>query len=518
MKKLILLITLSASVLLNSRAQETNISNGTFFEGEPFLAVNPKNHQNMVVAWMGFVIGNTGRLSIKVKTTFNGGKSWSSVKIMPHIVSTYKSADPSLAFDGNGKLFLSYIDYRENPDSGGVYIFKSLDGGLNWGSPVKLIDAHADAGKSAIDRPWLTINSAGDKLYVTTKPAPWIPAPNRPYLISSSDSGKSWSSWQYIDTIGNFVGNLIQAPMAAPAASGSIFYAVYPSYLPSQSVFARYLLAKTTNMGKSFTYSVALSGSGSASNDTAKLGYKLLVNPSNPNHLAFVYLNQTFGDIDVMLIESTNGGTNWSSPYRVNDDAQGNGKMQDLVWADFSPQGDLAISWRDRRNAQGTGYKTASEFFTAFRFKDSLKFAPNTTLGSGSVAYHPILEQNGNDFMGMVFNKDTISAVWGNTKDGSLDIWFVRKVASTGKIVSVSLIESESPQIDIFPNPSNSTIVVHCENSPVIRLEMFTLTGVLVSASLNNDKIDVSGLQNGIYLLKIYSGGKAYSKKVVIAK
>ena len=51
--------------------------------------------------------------------------------------------------------------------------------------------------------------------------------------------------------------------------------------------------------------------------------------------------------------------------------------MQDLVWADFDEDGDLVISWRDRRNGDEGTYETASEIWAAFRDKDELVFSPN---------------------------------------------------------------------------------------------------------------------------------------------
>lgn len=35
-------------------AQNINVSNGIVFDGEPNLAVNPNNTQNLVIAWMSY--------------------------------------------------------------------------------------------------------------------------------------------------------------------------------------------------------------------------------------------------------------------------------------------------------------------------------------------------------------------------------------------------------------------------------------------------------------------------------
>ncbi len=513
-------VALSILMLQFSYGQEKNLSNGTVFEGEPFIVVNPKNNQHLVVAWMGFVLGNNGRLSIKVKTSFDGGKNWSSAYAMPHMVPTYKSADPSMAFDKSGNLFLCFIDYRESPDSGGVYVFKSKDGGLSWGSPVKAIDAYDDAPERPLDRPWLAVNENGDKLFITTKPAPWVPAPNRPYFISSVDSGLTWRTLRYIDSTGFLVGNQIAEPMPAPAASGSLVYAVYPSYFPAESPYARFIIAKSDNAGNGFQYSVVLNGTTPANNDTAKTGYKLLINPANSDHLAFLYLYRyNGGDIDVMLTESFDAGANWVAPVRINDDPSGNGKLQDMIWGDFDKDGDLVISWRDRRNAPGSGYLAASEFYAAFRDKDSANFSPNFKLSDSLVAFNSILLQSGNDFMCTDLTDDTISAVWGNTKDGSLDIWFVRLIAKTGQITSVSLLESESANISVFPNPSNGIYFVKLnQQTPINHYQILNQEGKLI-AEKNIDnyefEIDLTNQHNGIYFLKVQADKGNFTKKLV---
>ena len=84
------------------QGQNQNISNGNVFEGEPFLAVNPANPQNLVVAWMGFVLSSGVRPQIKTRSSYDGGNTWSDIVIMPHIQNTYQSADPTMAFDENG--------------------------------------------------------------------------------------------------------------------------------------------------------------------------------------------------------------------------------------------------------------------------------------------------------------------------------------------------------------------------------------------------------------------------------
>jgi Secretion system C-terminal sorting domain len=521
MKNRLSLVIILLLFLSNLIAQNKNISNGAIFEGEPFMAVNPTNPNNMVVAWMGFVYNNGTGLTIKVKSTFNGGLTWSTAKNMPHAKANYKSADPSMVFDMQGNLFLSFIDWHETPDSGGVYVFKSTNGGLTWGNSTKVIDVHADANKLPLDRPWLSMNKTGDQLFITTKPAPTVLPPNRPYFMASIDSGLTWKPWRYLDTTGYLVGNTIVQPMAAPTAYSNKFYAVYPSYLASQYVYAQYILATSANAGNSFTYHRVIGGVGTATNDSAKLGYKLIEDPSDTNHLAFIFPYAPYGDIDVMITESFNGGLTWSTQKRVNDDTQGNGKMQDLVNADFDTDGDMIVTWRDRRNGSGSGFATSYEVYAAFLKKGTSNFSSNFKISDNIIAYDTILSKNGNDFMSVILRDDTLSAVWGDTRDGSLDIWFSKKSAinTTTSPTSISLINSENVFFTVYPNPTSGVFNVKMNDASIMDdIKIVNMKGDIVYATkVNNNSasIDLTDQASGVYMLIVNSNNKMYSQKII---
>ncbi|MCK6650001.1 MAG: T9SS type A sorting domain-containing protein [Bacteroidia bacterium] len=513
-----LLITLFLSSTLSS--QNVNISNGNVFDGEPFIAINPTNAQNIVIAWQGYVFGSGTGLTIKVKSSFNGGQTWSSAVNMPHIQNSYKSADPSMAFDNNGNLFLSYIDHRESPDSGGVYVAKSINGGLSWSTPVKAIDAHADGTKLPVDRPFIAVSSDGSKIYITTKPAPWVPAPNRPYFVCSTNGGTTWLPWRYVDSTGYSVGSLIAAPFSTPTvAANNKFHTVYPSYVPSQNILPQFILASSTNNGTSMTYKNVYASNSLANNDSAKLAYQLIADPTNSNHLALFFPQNIYGDIDIMMIESYNDGSTWTSPVRINDDATANGKMQDMLWAGFDNDGDIIVSWRDRRNANGSGFITASEFYAAYRNKDSVNFAPNFMISDSLVAYHNILAQDGNDFMSVAMVNDTLSATWANTRDGSLDVWYVRMHAPTATVTQMSLVESSKEEILIFPNPTNGIFKVESKNrSRIEEINIYDIQGKLIRTEQPNStttEINISTEKKGTYIIHVRSNGKTSNGSVI---
>src|SRR5437764_7511620 len=97
-KPLLILLCLFLFKLSSAQISNINISNGVTFDGEPFLAVNPANPQNMVIAWMGLTALPTVRISIKSKVSFDGGATWLPLHIQPHLSNNTTSADVSMCF------------------------------------------------------------------------------------------------------------------------------------------------------------------------------------------------------------------------------------------------------------------------------------------------------------------------------------------------------------------------------------------------------------------------------------
>ena len=495
-----------------SFGQNQNLSDGNVFDGEPCLAIDPASPQHMVVAWMGYQ--PLYHIMIKTRVTFDGGQTWAEKNFIPHTNPAYGSADPSLAFDNNGNVFLCYVDYDTGIDSGSVYIRKSTDGGLHWEDPVEVINAHSDEGKYPIDRPWISVDRSGGNtdgnIYVTSMPpnvfGP-LPPPYHPYFMASGDGGSSFGPWRYLDTINWLSGNLIQQPMATHCVSkDGTFHAVYPSYLFSQNVFAQFLLASTKDGGVHFSYHTVFASPTSVDDTLAKKGYLLRADPSRADHLAFFYLDVTYGDIDVFMRESYDEGISWSGPVRINDDPVSNNRMQDMLWADFDEDGDLVVTWRDRRNSPDSTYETTSEIWGAVRWKDSTGFSPNFRISDISVPYDQILSGSGNDFMCVRFANDTINAVWGDTRTGKLNIWFAR-ISAKGTPVSIHNLSTESKtSVFLYPNPFRSNLTISGTN--LDQVDIYDQTGkfLLHFSSPTRDKqfsIDLGFLKKGIYLFRI---------------
>ena len=335
-----------------------------------------------------------------------------------------------------------------------------------------------------------------------------VTSPYNPYFVVSTDQGTTFSVPSTIDGPNYLAGSLIKQPMPSPSiGSDGAFYAAYPSYVFTQSTSAHIYLAKSNDLGTTFSYSSIYSGSGSVSDPLPKKGTLLITDPTNSNHLALFILLDLDGDADIYMIETTDG-INWNTPLRVNQDAVGNGKMQDLVWADFNENGDLAVCWRDRRNGALTGYETESEIYGTIKLSGNANFEPDFAISSQLVNHANVLEGAGNDFMNVHFIGDTLTAVWGDVRTGTLNI-FINKMDVISGSSSLYTIYNEKGIIQIYPNPASEEISI--ENfSAINNVKLINLKGELIQ-EIDTEKVNIQHLKSGEYLLIYEYNGKMFS-------
>lgn len=507
-------------------AQNANISNGDVFDGEPYLAINPENPQHIVVAWMGW-INLVENIKIKTKSSFDGGRTWSSTVVLPHIKSGYTSADPSLDFNHKGDVFACYIDFTGTtpPVEGAVVVCKSEDGGLTWDNPREAINTEFDGTKWPIDRPWIKIDKSNSlyqgHIYVTTMNLNRTNAPFNPYLSVSGDDGNTFST-RYLDTVGWLAGSINPLPVSSPTISSTgIFYASYPSLTLTQNPFAQNFLVSSSDGGLSINHKPLNNydtPNSTSRYPSAKKAPLLIGNPADDKHLAFIFLSAIHGDLDLFLTESRDAGITWTVPQRVNDDPIANDRMQDLIWGDFDSDGDLIVSWRDRRNGTDSTYQTDSEIWAAFREKNATQFNPNFQITNQRVSYDPVLENAGNDFMCIKMQNDTINAVWGDTRNGNLNIWFQSMEINGSVITSNTIYSGDTQTITTYPNPVSTAINIKSQSIKMVSIyniegkNMFSVENKIES---NIMQVDLRSLSSGFYLVEVFTSQGSFVKKIL---
>ena len=71
----------------------------------------------------------------------------------------------------------------------------------------------------------------------------------------------------------------------------------------------------------------------------------------------------------------------------------------------------------------------------------------------------------------------------------------------------------------IYPNPSTNRIKVNIiNNEEITTVKLFDLLGEEVLSSENKSEYDISGITNGIYIIKVFTNESDYNSKIIIRK
>jgi hypothetical protein len=510
-----ILFMLFASLL---KAENINLSSLSGFDGEPYIAVNPINPKNLIAGWMRGRLD--GKIWIAVKSSFDEGKSWSNIQFMPHDTVLNGSADVSIAFNRKGVAFLSYINFRQNPDTAGaIFVVSSIDGGINWAEPVKVFDME-EKPDLPIDRPWIAVDNSGGKndgtIYLTSMSAYWYIGQHHIYLKSSIDNGTFWSPIKQIDNNDYSVGLMTKSSAVISVGADGTTYISYHSYDTTSSKLIRIYYATTIDLGNTFQRGVVTNTFYSRitnSGDFTK-SYCISADPSRIGNVALTWIDERYGDADVFLKKSIDFGKTWTLPLRVNDDSLINGIEQDEVWMNYSIDGNLAIAWRDRR-LNGKGDTVNFDIFTTISNDGGDNFAPNKLMSTISSPYLDL--PKGNSFIGVAMSNNSMHSTWADLRTGDIEIYYSNREIAT----SAEETHKLSDGIEVFPNPANTILNIDLNNGLLIPsyYEISDLYGNIIKRDfLKKPHVDISTLSQGTYLIKLISNVEYSTKKFMVVR
>jgi hypothetical protein len=124
-------------------------------EVEPWVDVNPADHDNLIGAWQQDRWSNGGSRGNVVGASFDGGETWKVVDRTKNTRCTGgtaanggnydRASDPWVTISPNGNAYLMSLSIDDNPNSvfgsdpDAMLVSRSTDGGLTWSDPTTLI-------------------------------------------------------------------------------------------------------------------------------------------------------------------------------------------------------------------------------------------------------------------------------------------------------------------------------------------------------------------------------------------
>ena len=272
------------------------------------------------------------------------------------------SGDPAACIGNNGRWYVGYIN------NSGQAVSYSDDQGATW---VKV---------QVAPKPGSGFNDMADKnhLWVDTK----VGSPYENYLYDawtdfggshdnqvvfkrSTDNGLTWDDKISLSDAVN-AGSHCQGVNLASGPNGEVYaaYAVYDGGALTERAIG---FSKSTDGGATFEPAFrainnihGIRADGVPQNMRTASFPVMDVDISDGVYSGNIYIVwpnkgypgvNTGNDIDVYMIRSTDGGTTWSDPIRVNQDPVGQGKVHYQPWLSVDPvNGVLSVVFYDNRN------------------------------------------------------------------------------------------------------------------------------------------------------------------------
>lgn len=282
--------------------------------------------------------------------TVNGGSSWAGGDLLPGSVAI--SSDPACTFSNTGVLHFNYFDNIMVSD-------RSSNGGVNWmGRTTVPTSGSFDKNHNTVDV--LPSSPYYGRIYVVWS---YFSLSQPPIVLSySTDGGATYSSQQQIGapTSGHY-----EQGCNIQTGPGGVVYCIWAMPMSGSPYTETGIgFTKSTNGGANWSAPVTaltingIRGNILSTNIRVNSFPSMAVDKSGGARNGYVYI--TWGqrnlapagsDADICFAYSSNGGTSWSTPVRVNDDAMNNGKNQFFPWMTIDQSnGTLAIVFYDTRD------------------------------------------------------------------------------------------------------------------------------------------------------------------------
>jgi hypothetical protein len=426
-------------------------------ETEPFVAVNPRNHANLIGVFQQDRWNTGGSRGLVTATSFNGGATWT--RTFPHFSQCAggtpanggdypRSSDPWVSFGPDGTAYQVSLSISGDETLSAILASVSRDGGRTWSEPATIKrDVTSIPGVNFNDKESVTADpyQAGTAYAVWDRGA--LPSDNAslnalfhsfafrgtPWFSKTTDGGRTWSpaepmSNQNIASIGNQVvvepdGTLIDV---FHYGKGSGF---------DQPNASQIGVMTSTDGGAHWSPPNEISDNPVVLNRDPDNGVPLrtgadvggglpdiAVDPGS-GALYVVWEDSRFSGThdDIALSKSIDGGKTWTEPVKVNQTPVPVFAFTPVV--DVLPNGTVAVAYYDiRNNTPAPGLLT--DYFVVHSHNGGATWSESRiTPTSFDDENAPVAEGRGyfiGDYQGLANNGSAFKSFFVQTNSGNL--------------------------------------------------------------------------------------------------
>jgi len=385
---------------------------------EVAIAINPLNPN---------ILAGGANISSFYRST-NGGQSWIESELVSNNLGVW--GDPVVLFDSLGNLYYVHLS---NPISGWwidrIVVQKSTNNGLTFNDGVGIGQG---IQPQAQDKAWIAVDHTQSPyrgtLYVT-----WTEFddygtsnPSDSSRIRFSKSTNQGITWSNAITISDRSGDCIDSDNTDEGA--------VPTVGPNGEIYVSWagplglMFDKSTDGGQTWGTDIFISSipggwdfdvSGISRCNGLPITMCDISNSPYNGYIYVVWSDQRNGatDTDIFMSRSTNGGTTWTAPIKVNND--NTTRHQFFVWSTIDLYtGNLWFVFYDRRNTTGA----ATDVYVA-----------KSTDGGNSFENFKVSESSFTPTSGVFFGDYTNIAAW----DGKIYPFWMRLQGSLSVLITV---------------------------------------------------------------------------------
>ena len=439
-------------------------------QSELSIDIHPTNPNVLFAGSNGTSWPVSGVYGTGVYWSTNAGSTWTGNDNPSPYFGTGNSGDPAAVIGQNGNFYMGYIR-----DAGGQGVSVSTNNGSNWSSYIAGTDPSGSS--DLLDKNHLWVDKKSGSPYANRVYDAWThfvtgnASENQVVINYSSNNGVNWSSFVDLST-SLAPGSHAQGVNINTGPNGEVYatFAVYDNWGVGTYGEDAIGFAKSTDGGVTWTkariYSAANFGiRGNLKTTSIRVSSfpSMTVDRSGGSRNGYIYIcwpqkgvSPAGSDPDIVMIRSTNGGTSWSAPVRVNNDAINNGKDQYYPWCAVDQNtGQLHVVFYDNRNttSDSSGVFMATSVdggltFDNYQVSDAnFKPKPISGLASGYQG----------DYIGITAANGKAYPFWSDDRTGNYQAW--TSVVTFGpSIVHTQLTNTENTSGPYVVNASVASI------------------------------------------------------------
>ncbi len=392
-------LALRATVGTNRNVGGTSSPVATAYDGEIQIAVNHRNTNQIVTAantWNTSVAACNNDQTQSIFYSSDGGATWghtcapsNNVWNLGSCTGTVFGSDPALYWNDNNEVFLNYMLLCGTATSTkySMVVARSANGGATWSAQGIIKNAWSTG--TLEDKNFYVIDNTLASPFYGRHYTCWDRSNNEKFAYSTNNG----VSWTEVDLPTAPVGGIDLGCEIAVQKNGTVHVVWESLTCAANCSDERMWYTKSTNGGVSWSSPVQVHdhnlhgfGSGTSSkppvSDNRGIAPFGAIDVDNSGGACDGTLYATFGDYtsggatetDIWVTKSTNGGTTWSAPVKVNDDGlAGRTQFHPFLQVDQS-NGHVVVAWHDARNDANN---RKVDFYTARSTNCGVSFEAN---------------------------------------------------------------------------------------------------------------------------------------------